>query len=217
MIENNFADHKFSALLFDMDGTILNSIAAAEEVWGRWAHSHGLDVPAFLKTIHGVRASETVAKLRLPNVDPEAEAAKITQAEIAATDGVVEIPGAGELLRSLPDDKWAVVTSAPLELARSRMAAAGLPIPKFMVTAEDVSKGKPDPECYFRAAEMLGVRIEDCLVFEDAEAGIQAAENAGAEVVVVTSVHKKPMTTPRRSITDYREHLTLLLQVVRRR
>lgn len=217
MIENDFVKRKFAALLFDMDGTILNSIAAAEDVWGRWASSKGLDVPVFLKTIHGVRASETVAKLRLPNIDPEAEAAKITQAEIAATDGVVEIPGAGELLRSLPEDKWAVVTSAPLDLARSRMAAAGLPLPKFMVTAEDVSNGKPDPECYFRAAEMLDVRIKDCLIFEDAEAGIQAAENAGAEVVVVTSVHKKPMTIQRRAIVDYREHIVLLRHVVSRR
>lgn len=202
---------KLSAMLFDMDGTILNSIAAAERVWARWASRHGLDVEAFLPTIHGVRSTETIAKLNLPGVDPEVEALKITNEEISEAEGIVEIPGAAEFLNSLPLNKWAVVTSAPLGLAHSRLKAAGLPVPSVLISAEDVEYGKPNPECYILAAQKLGVEISNCLVFEDAEAGILAAEAAGAHLVVVTSTHKAALVSPHLSIKDYTESRDALL------
>jgi sugar-phosphatase len=187
MDQPTFKGRTYDAFLFDMDGTILNSIPAAERVWTRWAIGHGLDVESFLPKIHGVRASETVARFGPAGLDAQAEAAKITEAEILELEGVVEIPGAAEFLRSLPPDKWAVVTSAPRALAQARILAAGLPIPSVLITAENVQKGKPDPEGYLLAAERLGADITRSLIFEDAEAGILAARATGAELVVVTS------------------------------
>src|SRR6187551_2701028 len=119
-----FPDRGFAAFLFDMDGTILTSIVAAERVWAAWARGHGLDVEAFLPTIHGVRSVETVRRLALPGVDPEAEAAAITRAEIEDVEGIEAIAGAAAFLAALPADRWAIVTSAPRELAVRRLAAA---------------------------------------------------------------------------------------------
>ena len=194
----------FAAVLFDMDGTLLSSIVAAERVWSAWARRHGLDVDAFLPTIHGRRSVETVRSLNLPGVDAEAEAAAITAAEIEDVDGTEAIAGAAALVASLPGERWAVVTSAPRALARARLGAAGLPEPPLMVTAEDVVRGKPAPDCFLLAAERLGVPAADCLVFEDAPAGIAAAEAARATVVVIGATHAGPMDTPHPLVPDYR-------------
>jgi len=182
-------DNRFAAMLFDMDGTIINSIAAAENVWATWARSHGIDVETFLPTIHGRRAIDTIASLNLPDLDAATEAAYITQAEIAEVQGVKEIPGAAAFLNQIPLSNWAVVTSAPLQLALTRLKAAGLPIPKVLISAEDVDQGKPQPDCYLLAAKRLGVQITDCLIFEDAEIGIAAAKASGGTLVVVTATH----------------------------
>lgn len=186
-----------------MDGTILNSIAAAERIWSAWARRHGLDVEAFIPTIHGARAVDTISRLSLPGVDAQAEALEITRAEIADVEGIVPVPGAIEFLRALPADKWAVVTSAPRALALSRLAAAGIAPPGVMVTAEDVQVGKPNPACYRLAADRLGVDIAECLVFEDADVGIRAGLAAGAEVMVVTSTHTHPIQQACPTIKDY--------------
>lgn len=196
-------DDTFEAFLFDMDGTILNSIAAAERVWGAWFGKFGLDPDVYLPTIHGRRASETIASLGLPHVDAEAEASAITQAEIAEVEGVVPIPGAPLFLNSLPPRKWAVVTSAPLALARTRLEAAGLPAPAILVTAEDVQRGKPAPDCFILAAERLAVNPARCLAFEDAEAGIAAAVSAGCTVMVVTETHKHGFDGAHNQIENY--------------
>jgi len=193
----------YRAFLFDMDGTILTSIAAAERVWAGWAVRHGVDVETFLPTIHGARAIDTINRLALPGVDAEAQAAWITQAEIEDVDGVEEVAGAAGFLRSLPAHQWAIVTSAPRELALRRMAAAGIPEPAVMVTAEDVSAGKPDPAGYRLAAQRLGVEISHCLVFEDATVGILAAEAAGADLLLVTAAHEQPIVTAHATLGSY--------------
>lgn len=195
--------NRYRAFLFDMDGTLLNSIAAAERVWSRWAMRHGLDVPAFLKTIHGARAIDTITRQALPGVDPEAEAQWITEEELADVEGVVAIAGAVEFLEMLPPDRWALVTSAPRDLALRRLQAAGIKPPAVLVTAEDVAIGKPDPACYVLGAQRLGVPVQECLVFEDATVGIRAGEAAGADVMVVTATHLAPMLTDHPSINGY--------------
>jgi sugar-phosphatase len=201
--ESAVFDRPYRAFLFDMDGTLLNSMAAAERVWAAWARRHGLDVEAFLGTIHGVRAIDTINRQALPGVDAQAEARGITEAEIEDVEGVLAIPGAVAFLQSLPAHCWAVVTSAPKALALRRMHAAGLVPPAVMITAEDVDSGKPDPACYLLGAQRLGVPIGECLVFEDAPVGIRAGEAAGADVLVVTSAHGEPMVTDHPTIASY--------------
>lgn len=208
-------DQHFSAMLFDMDGTIINSIAAAEHVWANWARAHGLDVESFLPTIHGRRAIDTIASLNLPGVDAAAEAAYITRAEIDEVEGVEEIPGAAAFLKQIPQHRWAVVTSAPRALALTRLSAAGLPIPDVLITAEDVEQGKPQPDCYLLAAKRLGVRCADCLIFEDADIGIRAALASGGTLVVITATHTAHSPTgaeQQLTIRDYSQHGDLLLR-----
>jgi mannitol-1-/sugar-/sorbitol-6-phosphatase len=212
MSEDNFFDRTFDALLFDMDGTILNSIASAERVWSAWAERHGLDVASFLPTIHGVRAIETISALRLLGVDAKAEVHALLLAEIEDVEGIEAIEGAKAFLASLPPDRWAIVTSSPRKLAIRRLEAAGLPTPAVFVTGEDVERGKPAPDCFLLAAKRLGQKIKDCLVFEDAPAGIQAAEAAGAALIVVTTTHKHPLDTRHPTITGYGKLTAALLR-----
>ncbi|WP_192561549.1 HAD family hydrolase [Pseudomonas gozinkensis] len=200
----------FGAFLFDMDGTVLNSIAAAERIWSAWAVRHGVNVETFLPTIHGVRAIDTITRLNLPGVDAEAQAALITEAEIEDVEGIVEIPGAAAFLKSLPADRWAMVTSAPRDLALRRMAAAGIPEPAVMITAEDVTAGKPDPAGYRLAAKRLGLEPASCLIFEDATVGIQAAEAAGAPLMIITTTHQHPLETAHATISSYRDIVLII-------
>jgi sugar-phosphatase len=193
----------WQAFLFDMDGTLITSTAAAERVWGRWAERHGLDVAAFIPTIHGVRAADTIRKQNLPGIDLEAEVAWVERGEIEDVNGVVPIAGAVDFVKRLPPDRWAVVTSATVPLAEARLKAAGVTPPALMITAEQVERGKPDPAGYRLAAERLGVDIADCLVFEDAEAGIRAGEAAGAGVVAVTAAWTHPLQTDHPKLADY--------------
>jgi sugar-phosphatase len=186
-----------------MDGTILNSIAAAERVWGRWAEAQGLDVAKFLPFMHGKRGIDTITSLNLPGVDPAVEAEKILRGEIEDVEGVVPIPGAAEFLAALPPEQWGIVTSSPLELALRRLAAAGLPVPGHLVTAEDVTIGKPDPQGYRLGAKKLGIDSSDVMVFEDVAAGIQAGEASGAEVMVITITHSHPIEGGHFRIRDY--------------
>lgn len=195
----------YAAFLFDMDGTLLTSIKAAERVWGSWAAGHGLDVAAFLPTIHGKRTEDTIRNLNLPGVDPRAEAARITRAEIEDVAGVEAIRGAAAFLASLPPARWAIVTSAPRALAQARIAAAGLALPAVLVAAEDVERGKPHPDPFLLGAHTLGVPPEDCLVFEDTLAGLQAARSAGMDSIVVTVTHAHPVETDAFGVLDYDE------------
>ena len=198
-----FAGRKFAAFLFDMDGTVINSIAAAERVWTDWAQRQGLDVATFLPTIHGKRAIETIGALMLPGVDPVLEADALLKAEADDLEGIVPIAGAVAFLKSLPPERWAIATSAPRELALLRMKAAGIPVPAVIVAAEDVARGKPAPDCFQLAARRLGFEAQDCLIFEDAPAGIAAAEAAGASLMVISATHTHPIATPHASIASY--------------
>ncbi len=212
MNEHTIIGRTFDALLFDMDGTIVNSIAVAERVWTSWAERHGLDAASFLPTIHGRRGIETITELGLSGVDAQTEVDALHLAEMDDVDGIEAIEGAAAFLASLPPDRWAIVTSAPRELATLRLEATGLPIPPVFVTAEDVEQGKPAPDCFLLAAKRLGKNIEDCLIFEDAPAGIQAGESAGASVVVVTTTHKHPLATKHPTIAGYTELTAALLR-----
>lgn len=186
-----------------MDGTILNSIAAAERIWGAWAARHGLDVATFLPTIHGVKGVETISRLGLPGVDPVKEAREILDAEMAELEGIVPIPGATEFLASLPRDRWALVTSAGLDLALKRLKEAGITRPDVIVSGDDVQNGKPHPDCFLLGARKLGFEAKDCLVFEDAVAGILSGEGAGASIMVITATHSHKMDTALATMEDY--------------
>lgn len=193
----------YQAFLFDMDGTLITSTAAAERVWTRWAQRHGLDVEALLAVMHGVRAVDTIRRQNLPDIDLDAEVAWVERGEIEDVEGVAPINGAVDFVRRMPPERWAVVTSASVPLARARLAAAGVTPPAVLITAEDVEHGKPDPAGYLKAAARLGFDIADCLVFEDAEAGVRAGEAAGADVVVVTAAHQHPLETRHPTLADY--------------
>lgn len=196
-------DRSFAAFLFDMDGTIINSIPATERVWTRWALKHGLDVATFLPTMHGVRGIDTITRLGLPGVDPVTEAKEVEMAELEDVDGIVPIDGAIAFLSALPAGRWGIVTSAPVALAHRRLAAAGIPLPTVIVTADDITKGKPAPDGYILGAGKLGVDPADCLVFEDVPAGILAGEGAGAHVAVMTATHHHPIETSHPRLKSY--------------
>ena len=203
-------NRSFSGLLFDMDGTIINSFASTERAWGNWARANGIDPATFLPTMHGIRGVDLIGAMGRPDLDPRAESAKVLAAEMADVEGIVPITGAIDFLASLPPDRWAVVTSAPRDLAYRRLEAAGITPPKTMVIAEDVAVGKPDPACFRLGAERLGVDPRDCLVFEDAHAGVTAAERAGASVLVVTATHDLLDGTAHPTMASYEDlHLDL--------
>jgi mannitol-1-/sugar-/sorbitol-6-phosphatase len=193
----------FAAFLFDMDGTLLNSIASALRAWSRWAETHGVDFEEMRHAMHGMRQADTIRRWGPAGLDIEAEADALTDAEMEDVDDIVAIRGAGAFLAALPADRWALVTSAPRRLALRRIEAAGLPTPQTLVTAEDVAHGKPAPDCFLKGAELLGVAPGDCLVWEDAPAGIAAAEAAGMAVVVVAAAHETPVETAHPTIEGY--------------
>jgi sugar-phosphatase len=175
------------ALLFDMDGTLVNSAAVIAGLWRNWAARHCLDPEAVLLASPGRRTIETVRMFAPPGTDAPAEATHLAAAAAETTQGLAAIPGAPALLHSLPRDCWAVVTSADHALARCWMRQVGLPLPDILVTAEDVPTGKPDPAGYLQALSRLGCDPADAIVFEDAPSGLAAGTAAGARVVAIAS------------------------------
>ena len=173
------------AVLFDMDGTLVDSTTVVEQVWGEFAARYGLDFAEILRTSHGVQAADTVRRFAPAGADVEALTEELGAMERVRTAGIVALPGAADLLRSLPAEAVALVTSADRTLADIRMEAAGLAMPATAVTADLVTKGKPHPEGYLMAAGLLGVSPQDAAVFEDAPAGIAAGVAAGIRTVAV--------------------------------
>jgi sugar-phosphatase len=170
-----------SALLFDLDGVLIDSTPAVTRVWTRWAIAHGFDPDDVVRKAHGRPSSATIRDY-LPHGDHEAENREVERGEIQDLAGVVTLPGARELLSALPANRWTVVTSCTRPLAEVRLRAAGLPIPQQLLTCDDVKNGKPDPEPYLKGASLLGVSAANCLVVEDVPAGIRAGKAAGARV-----------------------------------
>ena len=172
----------------DMDGVLISSTASDERSWRRWARLHGMENSFQLEATHGRRTIDTVRELR-PDLDAEVELARLEDFDAEDQDGIVVLRGVRQLLEALPGGAWTVVTSASRRLMRGRLLTAGLRVPEQVVTGDDVSRGKPDPEPYARGAAVLGLRPEECLVIEDAPAGVRAGKAAGCRVLGVSFSH----------------------------
>jgi sugar-phosphatase len=176
------------AVLFDLDGVLVDSAAVVERTWRGWAARHGLDPAHVIHTAHGRRTIETV-RLLAPHLAAEDEVAALAASESTETDGVYEVPGARVLLESLSPRSWAVVTSGIRAVAELRLRHTRLPAPRVLVTAEEVRHGKPHPEGFLTAAARLGIDPVRCVVVEDAPPGIEAAHAAGMRVVAIASTY----------------------------
>jgi sugar-phosphatase len=172
------------AFLFDMDGVLADSTPAVGRVWAQWAREHQLDPEEVVRRAHG-RPSLTTIREYLPEGDHLQENREIERRELAGVEEIVTFPGAQQLLASLPQERWAIVTSSTRRLAEARHRATGLPRPRCFITSDDVTRGKPDPQPYLLAAQALGFAIADCVVVEDVGAGIRAGKAAGARVIAL--------------------------------
>jgi mannitol-1-/sugar-/sorbitol-6-phosphatase len=182
----NVANIRCAALLFDMDGVLIDSTPAVARVWRQWAVEHGFNAEEVIRSAHGRPSMATVRQF-LPHADHEAENREVERREIEDLDGIVVLPGARQLLNSLPYDRWTIVTSATRALAEVRLRAAGLPIPERWINADDITHGKPDPEPYLKAASVLGFAPSDCVVVEDVPSGIRSGKRANARVIALRS------------------------------
>ncbi len=176
------------AILFDLDGVLIDSTACVERHWNNWANQHGLDAASILRVAHGVRNIDTMRRLA-PHLDVEQEAALFAAHEVADTAGVVAVPGATQIIEDLGGGPWAIVTSCSGALAQARLRTARLAVPPLLITGDDVENGKPDPGPYLLAASRLRVPAEGCVVVEDAPAGIQAGKAAGMQVIAITATY----------------------------
>jgi mannitol-1-/sugar-/sorbitol-6-phosphatase len=175
-------------ILFDIDGTLVDSAAAVERSWRTWAREYHVDAQAVVRACHGRRTNDVVAQFISPQQRTVAAARELAL-ESADLDGVVALPGSREVLAALPGGRWAAVTSGERSLMTARLDASGLPVPEILISAEDVSTGKPSPEGYLKAAAALGFPARHCLVVEDSPAGVSAGRAAGARTLAVTTTH----------------------------
>ena len=188
MLKKRMPTFRSAAILFDLDGVLVDSTGSVDRQWRIWARERDIDEEKVIAIAHGVRAVEVVRAVA-PQLDAVSEVRGLEEREAADRDGVVVMPGAVELVRIIPHGLWSVVTSGSRHLASGRLHHAGLPVPNIMVTADDVVNGKPNPEPYLKGAELLGVNPEKCLVIEDAPAGIRSAHAGGMRVIGLTSTY----------------------------
>jgi len=177
-----------AAILFDLDGVLCDSTRQVDREWREWAARKGVDGDAVMAIAHGVRTIEVIRQVA-PHLDVEAEAAAIEDHEAHDQTGVVVMPGALDLVQSIPEGRWGVVTSGSRLLAESRLQHCGLPVPEVLVTSDDVTNGKPHPEPYLKGAQRLGFAPGDCVVIEDAPAGIHSARASGMRVIGMASTY----------------------------
>ncbi|SRR6266481_2287697 len=202
------------AVLFDMDGVLVDSTPAVARVWTDWALKHGFDPNEVVRKAHGRPSLATIIEL-LPKGDHHAENREVERREIEDIADVVALPGALTLLQAIPQHRWAVVTSATRALAEVRLRAAGLPIPRHLVTASDLQCGKPFPDPYLKGAEILGIVAAECVVAEDAASGVQSGKAAGARVLALltTSTEDELLSAGADWIADDLSALTLAPEV----
>ena len=181
-------------ILFDLDGVLVDSTPAVARCWSRWAVQFGFNADEVVRKAHG-RPSIVTLKELMPNGDYDEENRKMEEWEIADTDGVVPLPGVLDLLHALPPQQWTIVTSCTRPLAEVRIRVAGLPRPKQIVTSDDVQRFKPDPDPYLKGAELLGLAPVDCVVVEDAPAGIRAGRAAGSRVLALRTTEVDELLT----------------------
>ncbi|MGZ4817014.1 MAG: HAD family hydrolase [Terriglobales bacterium] len=177
-----------AAILFDLDGVLVDSRAAVERQWAVWAREHHLDPAQVIPIAHGRPTIETIREVA-PQLDADAEAESMERREISDLEGVRAIAGAADLLARIPPDRWAVVTSGTRNLATTRLRAVGLPVPHTLVSAGDITHGKPDPEPYLKGAAALRFTARECIVIEDAPSGIRAGKAAGMRVIAVPTTY----------------------------
>lgn len=180
-----------SALLFDLDGVLIDSTPAVERVWRQWAIEHGFNPEEAIHRAHG-RPSISTIREYLPDADHAAENRGVEQREIEDLEGVVALRGSRELLNALPPERWAIVTSCTRPLAQVRIRAGGLPEAKYVITSDDIKQGKPAPDPYLKGAATLGFPAAECVVFEDVPAGIRSGKAAGARVIALQSTVSAP-------------------------
>lgn len=199
---------QFESILFDIDSTLVDSTPAVTRVWTAFAAQRGLDIDHIMAVSHGRRTEDTLAEL-IPATEVRDALAQLDHMERGDLDGVIALPTVADILHRLPASRWAAVTSGAREVMENRLRAAGLPVPCVLVTAEDVTAGKPDPQGYLAAAAALGVDPSDCLVVEDAPAGILAGRASGATVLGVATSHDATEITDADEIVPNLSHATV--------
>lgn len=175
------------AIVFDKDGVLIDTMAMIRATWADWALAHGVDTDQVIASIH-MTAYELIDTFA-PSSDPAAEIRWIGRRQSGMEHSIVAFDGAADLLARLPPDAWAIVTSARRDPTLRHLETAGLPVPKVLICAEDVERGKPDPSGYVLAAERLGTRPEHCVAVEDAPGGIRSARGAGMSVVAIATTY----------------------------
>ena len=190
MVQKKVKRFECDAVLFDLDGVLVDSIECIERIWREWAAKHEVNYTELMQVAHGRRTVETV-RLIAPHLDPDQELEALEGEESSNLEGVRRIDGAVELLQSLPKNNWAIVTSGSYRTASARINFAGLPAPEVLVTADDIERGKPAPDAYLLAANGLGIEPHRCIVIEDAPAGIKAAHAASMPAIAIATTYKR--------------------------
>lgn len=201
----------FQAIIFDLDGVLVNSSAVVIRSWEKWAIENKIDTKNLFQYIHGRRANEVIP-LVAPNMDANMEAKKLAKVEAEDTNGLIVYNGAIELIDSLPKNKWAIVTSGTSDIAINRLGFAKIKLPHVLVTADNVKHGKPAPEGYLLASAQLEVDAKDCLVIEDSPAGINAAIAAGMTVIAVATTHDQSCLSKANTIVSDISKLLVTLE-----